>query len=576
MSSLTDDFPEVLRVFAEVLRRPAFATDRVDVAKTAVRATISRRNDEPMGIVFREIQRVVYGADSPYARNAEYSTLAAITREDLVQWHETYYHPERVILGLVGDFDSDEALAAIREAFGDWPRGGETETPEVWFDEEPNPGIYVADKTDVTQSNIAMGHLGIRRDHPDYYALRVLNQIFSGGGSSRLYSEVRTRRGLAYGVFGQVGADWDHPGLTLVWTSTKVESTGEALGVLLDESRALRSERPPTAQEVEEAKNAILSSFVFEVDSAEEVLREQLTLEAFGYPLDRLAKFRERIDAVSVDDVQRVAREQLHPDRFAIVVVGPSGQFLSDLEPFGEVTELDITIPPPPRERAEATAESAGLAVELLSRAVEAAGGAERLANLEAIRQESTARMNGPMGQMELAVTGLRVYPDKVRQEVQTPMGRILMVTTPDRAFMVTPQGAVPMPPSRAEETRKDLWRNPVSLLKAFVERESRSDFSAVAAGTEQVELEVAGVVGTLTLDPESGRVLELTYQGSGPDGAPGQVRETYSDFREVDGLVYPFSVVSTFEGEPVSTVTVQSLELDPEVPADAFEQPGE
>ncbi|MGD2116018.1 MAG: pitrilysin family protein [Acidobacteriota bacterium] len=348
MSSLTDDFPEVLRVFADVLRRPAFAAGRLEVAKNAVRATVARRNDEPQGIVFREIQRVVYGADSPYARIPEYSTLAAVTREDLVRWHETYYHPDRIILGLVGDFDAEQALRSIREVFGDWTRSGGTETPDVWYDEEPSPGLYLAAKSDVTQANIAMGHLGIRRDHPDYYALRVLNQIFSGGASSRLYSEVRTRRGLAYGVFGQVGADWDHPGLTLVWTSTKVESTGEALEVLLAESEALRGERPPTPKEVAEAKNAILSSFVFEVDSAEEVLREQVTLEAFGYPLDRVAKFRERIDAVTVEDVRRVAREQLHPDRFAIVVVGPSEQLAPQLEPFGEVTELDITIPPPP------------------------------------------------------------------------------------------------------------------------------------------------------------------------------------------------------------------------------------
>ena len=584
MSSLSDDFPEVLRVFADVVRRPAFAADRLEVAKTGLRAQISRRNDDPQGIVFREIDRVVYGEDSPYARVPEYATLAAVEREDLQAWHETYYHPDRMILGLVGDFDSEETLALVREAFGDWPRGGAVETPDVWYEEEPSPGIYLADKTDVTQSNIAMGHLGLRRDHPDYYALRVLNEIFSGGGTSRLMSEVRTRRGLAYGVFGQVGAEWDHPGLTLVWTSTKIESTAEALEVLLEESRALRGDRPPTPREVEEAKNAILSSFVFDVDSRDEVLGQQLTLEYFGYPLDRVAKFRERIDAVTVDDVRRVAREHLHPDRFAIVVVGPSEQLASDLEPFGEVAELDVSIPPPPQERAEVTEESAGRAAALLERAVDAAGGAERLASLEALRSRSTTQMSGPMGQMELSATGLRVYPGKAREEVQTPMGQMVMVTTPDAAFMITPRGEAPMPPSRAEESRKGLWHEPVALLRAFVGRDQRDGFSAVAAGSaevegtpvERVEVEVEGTVTTLAIDPETGRVLALTYQGTGPQGSPGQVRSVYSDFREVEGLVYPFSTVSTFEGERMSAVTVESLEVNPEIPEDAFARPGD
>lgn len=348
MSSLKQDFPDVLRVFADVLRRPAFAADRIEVARTAARAAVARSNDNPQGIVFREIQQVVYGEDSPYARVPTFATLGAITRDDLIAWHRAYYHPDRMILGLVGDFDSGETLDLIRETFGDWAKGEAADLPEVSIGKEPRPGLYVADKADVTQTNIALGHLGIRRDHPDYYALRVLNQVFSGSMVSRLFSEVRTKRGLAYGVFGQVGANWDRPGLTLAWTSTKVESTGEALQVLLDEAKALRSHRPPSAREVQEAKNAILASFVFEVDSRDEILGEQLVLENFGYPLDRIATFRERIDAVTVDDVVRAAREHLRPEDFSIVIVGPAEQFQKALEGFGEAKKLDISIEPPP------------------------------------------------------------------------------------------------------------------------------------------------------------------------------------------------------------------------------------
>ena len=262
----------------------------------------------------------------------------------------------------------------------------------------PTPGVFVADKGDVTQTNIAMGDLGIERSDPDYYAARVLNELLSGGSVSRLFSEVRTKRGLAYGVFGQIGTGWDHPGTTIVWTSTKAESTGETLQVLLDEINAVRGDRPPTADEVAEAKNALLSSFVFTVDSRDEILDQQLTLEYFGYPLDWVDRFRDRIDAVTVEDVRRVAREDLHPDRFPIVIVGPTDRFDADLSKFGTVHTLDISIPGPRRERPGMTEEQPARRRSLLDAAVDAAGGAERLERLAAAERRGLRDDEGPHG----------------------------------------------------------------------------------------------------------------------------------------------------------------------------------
>ena len=361
MSSLAEDFPEVLGVFADVLRRPAFAEPRLEVALTQARAAVARQNDQPQSIVFREIDQAIYGEDSPYARVPTYDTLAAISRDDLVSWHERWFRPDRVVLGLVGDFDSREALRLVREELGDWeaPAGGGEALPEPpGVEVREATGVLVADKTDVTQANIALGHPGIVRDHPDFYAVQVLNQILSGSMTSRLFAEIRTRRGLAYGVFGRVGSDWDHPGTTLLWTSTRVDTALEAAEALLGEARAIRGDRPPTEQEVAEAKNAILSSFVFEVDSPGEVLGELLTLESYGYPPDRLDAFRERIDAVPVGEVRRAAREHLRPDRFAIVVVGPKAD-LEELSSLGPVRELDISIPPPSPSPAPAPESSA-------------------------------------------------------------------------------------------------------------------------------------------------------------------------------------------------------------------------
>ncbi|HEX6902559.1 MAG TPA: pitrilysin family protein [Thermoanaerobaculia bacterium] len=349
LSSLKADFPEALRVFADVLRRPAFDAAKLEVARTQAVTEVARQNDDPNSIVFREFGKLVYGPDSPYARTETFATLNAIRREDLVAWHAAALHPDRVILGLVGDFKKDEALARIRQVFGDWRRGPALQTAAAPYRKEPNPGVFQVAKEDVTQSFIMMGHLGVRKDDPDFHALEVLNQLLSGSFAARLFSEVRTRKGLAYAVSGYVDSDWGHPALAQMFVSTKTETTGAAIDALLEEARALMSSRPPTEEEVRKARQGLLNSFVFSFDSLQKVLNRQLTLEYYGYPPDWTAKYRAGIEAVTVEQVRKAARH-LRPEEFSILVVGTPQGLDKPLTTYGKVTPLDVTLPPLPSQ----------------------------------------------------------------------------------------------------------------------------------------------------------------------------------------------------------------------------------
>lgn len=351
LSSLRDDFPDVLRAFADVLRRPAFAEDRLAVAKLQERAGVARQNDSPQGILFREFRKAVYGADSPYSRTPTFASVEAIGRADAVAWHQAYFHPERVVLGVVGDFRPEEVLRQIEQAFGDWPRGSGAAPPEIPVGSGPKPGVYYAEKNDINQSNIALGDLGIRYDAPDYYAVEVMNQAFSGGYASRLFSNVRTKKGLAYAVFGQVGSDYDRPGTTMVFMTTKTATTGAGIEAMIEEVRAMTAS-PPDKEEVDKAKRSILNSFVFRVDTRRKVLNQLLRLEYFGYPLDWLSRYRQGIEAVTVEQVRQAAADHLKPERFAIVVVGPKEGTDRPLSAFGPVTTLDIAIPGAPAPQA--------------------------------------------------------------------------------------------------------------------------------------------------------------------------------------------------------------------------------
>jgi zinc protease len=346
MSCLKRDFPDVISVFADMLRRPAFDERRMAVAVNQEMAGISRQNDDPMEIMSREFDEIVYGADSPYGRVSSFKTIQSITRDDLVAWHARFYHPNNLILGLIGDFKEEEALELVKKSFGDWPRGLEEDLPEVPFETAVRPGVYYVEKNDMTQSNIKIGHLGITRENPDLFAVEVLNQVFSGSFSSRLYSNVRSKKGLAYAVVGGVRSHWDYPGTFNMWITTKTETTGAGIDALLEEARNL-VEEPPTEEEVRKAKTGILNSFIFNVDTRAKILGQQLTYEYYGFPLDWVDRYRNGIEEVTLDQVQAAADKYIHGERFAILVVGPSEGRDRPLTDFGEVTEVDITIPKP-------------------------------------------------------------------------------------------------------------------------------------------------------------------------------------------------------------------------------------
>jgi zinc protease len=353
LSCLKGDFDDVFKILVDLLRNPEFREEKLDLAKRGAYDSISRRNDNPASIVARESVKLVYGADNPYAREAEYATVKAVTRGDLLDWHKTYVHPNNIILGLSGDFDSAAMEAKLREVFGSWPRG--PAAPEAKIDFTPaKPGYYLVKKEDVNQSSIRMVELGTRRDvpskdDPDYFAIEVFNEAFGGGFTSRLVQDIRTKRGLAYTVGGGIGTAFDHPGITRLAMGTKSQSTAEAVQALLGDVSDLKK-NPINDAEIKKAKDSILNSFIFNFDSPDKVLRERMAYEFYKYPADFLERYHKGIEKVTAAEVARVAGKYLERDKFAVLVVGNPAEFDKPLSSLGVVHDVDITIPGTPPE----------------------------------------------------------------------------------------------------------------------------------------------------------------------------------------------------------------------------------
>jgi len=571
---LKDNFDDVFRVFVEVLHEPEFREDKIDLAKRQLNTSISRRNDEPFGIAFREAAKLVYGADSPYAREPEYATVAAVTRDDLLNWHRQYVHPNNIILGIEGDFDAASMEAKLHEAFDSWPRGPAAPKLEVSF-HGPKPGIYFVAKDDVTASTVQMVGLGTTRNNPDYYAIEVFNQFFGGSFSSRLFSNIRSKKGLAYAVGGGIGTNYDHPGVLRLYLGTKSRTTAAAIDAFNAELDALKT-NPATPEELTKAKEAILNSFVFRFDSKEKVLRERMTYEFYSYPADFLEQYRAGIAKVTIEDVSRVAAKYVHKDQLATLVVGKAADFDKPLSTYGPVTTLDITIPPPPGAAKAATASnSEGQA--LMAKVVQSMGGAEKVRSVKALREKSTVLAKTPQGDMSIQMEEIAAFPDQLWQKMRMPMGEMTMVISPSAAFMKSPMGSQDLPGAQKEDGLNELKRHPIFVAQ----HADDPNFIFAAGGTEKIgdvdaqilDISADGAQVRWYVDPQTGHILRTSAQTMGMGGPAEQVVD-YSEWKEVEGINLPFKLKIKQGGNDSGSEDIQELQINPAIDPKLFEKP--
>jgi zinc protease len=581
LNCLKGDFDDVFKVFADLLRNPEFRADKLDLAQKQADDSISRRNDEISGIAARESAKLVYGADNPYAREPEYATIAAITRQDLSDWHKKYVRPNNVILGISGDFDAADMEAKLRKAFESWEKGPVLPKVEVQY-HPAKPGYYQISKADVNQSSIHLLTLGTTRNNPDYYSIVVFNEAFGGGFSSRLFNDIRTKRGLAYSVGGGIGANFGHPGIEQFSVGTKSQSTIESIQAL-DEDIDNLGKQAITDDEIQHAKDAILNAFIFRLDSPDKVLAERITYEFYGYPSDWLDKFPAEIQKVTAADVNRVAAKYVHREQFAVLVVGNTKEFDKPLSSLGPVKEIDIAIPPPPgakEEKAEKPTASNAEGKALAAKVVEAMGGETKLAGIKAVKAELTITQKTAQGDMPMQMETVISFPDHLHAEMQTPNGAVNIVATPEAAFIALPNGGVqPFPDARKTEMLEQIKRDPIFI--ASHSKDPNVIFQSAGSGkvgnveAKIVDVNAEGAVIRWFVDPQSGYILKETYLTLGQSG-PVQGETDMDDWKPMAGLTLPLLRHNKQNGQDSSTSEYTKLELNPAVDPKLFEKPAE
>jgi len=350
LSVLSKDLDEGLPIFFDVLMNPEFREESLKIAKGRIIEDLKQANDSPSSVLFREYERLLYG-DHPLTHHPTKMTVEGVAPGDLKAVHAQYFYPKNIIIAAAGDFDKKTLIDKINQAVSNWKNRKASfpliskKFPEV------EPGVYFIQKK-INQGYISLGHLGIERTNPDYFAVQVMNFILGGGSfTSRIMSKVRSDEGLAYNTGSRFTYRWGFPGTFSGYVQTKSATVGYAISLIEKEFERIRKD-PVSDAEMETAINYYLESFADNFTTPIMTMQNFAQLEMEGYPMDYYKTYRDKIKAVTKEKVLEVANQYLHPEKMAIMIVGDwepcnkgSDKYPGPLEKLGKVKTINLRDP---------------------------------------------------------------------------------------------------------------------------------------------------------------------------------------------------------------------------------------
>lgn len=342
LSCLRKDINQGLDIFADVLFEPAFDAQQLTLSQAKAMESLLRKNETPSQIARRAFRDVVYGKKHVYAYEPTEKSIAGVTRGDLIALHKKVVVPDHAIISVAGDFKKEELIAALEDKFSSWQPTGRVVPPFDYSVKESTPSKLFYVEKDFNQSRITIGRIGISRHSPDHFSLALADYILGGGGPSRLFGEIRSRLGLAY-VVGSFVQEPVGPGMAGVGCQTKAASTVQAIKAIQTELDKF-SAGPIRDEEMRLAKDFIINSYVFGFDSSNEVANARAVNEFYGFSGDYLEIYTGRIEAVSKDEVQRVAKKYFSKEGMKIMVVGNEKKFDTPLSSVGEVVKIPLEL----------------------------------------------------------------------------------------------------------------------------------------------------------------------------------------------------------------------------------------
>jgi zinc protease len=615
---MKDSFQTGMDLIADIARNPAFAPEEIARQKDQILSSLRVNADDPGYIADVVFDRLVYGFH-PYGLpgTGTEDSLTSLTREDLQAFHRQYFIPNNMILGIVGDVTSDEAFAAAERVFGSWPRGT---LPAVTPIDPPAPArrIVIVDKPDAVQTSIRVGQLAIPRKRPDYLTWDVTVKILGGEGANRLHQVLRSQYGLTYGAEANTEARKD-AGDFVAETDTRTDTTGQALRLMVDEFSRLVRERVGQ-RELADAQAYLAGSFPLTIETPDQIATQVLNVLFYDLPVAEIGSFRERVLAVTPEDIQRVARQYVRPDRLSIVLVGNARAFASQLLELGfgayeviPVDQLDLMAPnfkrerrtpptlrrgsiPAPRLQPVAFATSSAFQNaqnvpnapngpngpndpnDVIRRIVAAKGGLEALKSIRTVVVDADMTVNTLRGPTIIPTKTYVVYPDKFRVDATFGGQQTIQAYNSGTAWVKDPAGVAAAPPAMRNDFAATVRRDTFPLLIAAAEGRltvtPQPEEGSAGAVLKVLEVRGPGLDPLRLYIDRDYRIVRQTYTTPGPDGRPTRAEELFSDYRKVNGIDVPFKASVLRDGQKILDRTIKSVTFNTAVDVMLFQQP--
>ena len=564
---LSKDLDLGLDLLTDSLRNASFPEKEVERLRGLVFGGIKAAKDQPSDVARKEFERIVYDGH-PYGHASEgtEASIGMIERDDLVNFHRNLYAPNFTTIVIVGDVAAEEVVARLTKALGDWHT--KEGPPGMASEAKPGDGIRlrIVDKP-LEQATLVVGHRAVPRSHPDYYALKLMNDILGGGGLyNRLANDIRDKNGLAYSV-GSAFRHRAQAGAFHVELQTKVASARQALGLVLEHLRRIREEGV-TEGELEESRAYFLGSFPLAFETNAELVTQLLTIEAHGLGVEYLSEYAERMKAVTKADVDRVAKEHLRPEELVLVMVGDRAKTNLEVAGLGKVTEVEearTTVPHVDPEP-EAVAE--------VDRAIEAQGGAALL-GMKDLTVDADTLLSSPMGQMQAKITLRIKRPNKWLADVA--MGPMKVKQGFDGSkFWFEAMGTV-----KEVQGGDAMNVGGVGLLCPLLEmKEKETSFTTRRDGELDGRPAVLvdahkedGTVQTLYLDSETHLLLKSEGVQVTPQGK-ARVETFFRDYKAYGAITVPSHVEGLSDGKKSQEFKVADVKLDTGLEDSLFTMP--
>jgi len=614
---MKDSFEEGLKILSDVARHPAFAQAEIDRQRQQLLSNLRVSFDDPGFVANAVFDRLVYGFH-PYGlpHTGTPETIAAITREDLLAFHERNFAPNNAILAIVGDVTAEEAFDGVRKVFGDWAR---RDVPAEKFIEPPSPTrrVVVVNKPDAVQTEVRVGHVGIKRNNPDYMAVNLAIRILGGEGSNRLHQVLRTERSLTYGAQAEMDT-LKESGDFEAETNTRSEATGEVLRLIVDEFWRLQRDRV-SERELGDAKAYLTGSFPLTIETPDAIATQVLNVVFYGLPIEELQTFRERVNAVTPDDIQRVARYYLQPGRLSVVLVGNASAFAAQLRGLGfgsfetvDLGDLDLSAAdfkrpkraaaigdgggagprlarngrhqltayrPSAQQAATFSAEEGAKARQLLDRVIAAKGGLDTLKGVRSIKAVTAAETPTPQGPVATETTTYLEYPNRVRVETRLPEATVVQAYDGTRGWVRDPNGVHDVPDRMIRDLEDGLKRDTIAVLLAAHNGSLRPRVLPDVKDTTSARLfhalELSGVglePMVLFVDQDTHLIAKQSYVAGG-QGQP-LVEEFFSDYKPVNGVQIAFTAKVRRGGQEVLDRRVTEIRINDSLEPTLFKRP--